>query len=399
MAGETRFSEGIGTLSLDTDSRECTPEEAYARTLAGARALADRGVEQVYKSVDSTLRGNLGAEIDAVMDAFGFSAALIAPAFPLYGRTTQAGIHFLNGVPIAQSSISRDPTRPVRESEMVRVLAAQSGRAAARLSLETVRGGEASVCREIARLQRAGTAFFVPDVEREEDLAILARVSARLPEVLCVGSTGLARHVATAWTAETGASPKGIPLVSGAMLVVAGSAAQLTGAQIAKDLLDGTVGRVKIDPVSAIESGQNPEFGRAATQLESMLFRGGDAIVYVDAAAEARKRTAQVAAGQGLSPEYVAGRISGMLAQLAKRALETKKVGILALTGGDTAKAVMEAIGASGLRLMGEIEPGIPTGMLLGTASLAVVTKAGAFGSEEIFANIRKAFRGGWEDD
>ena len=52
-------------------------------------------------------------------------------------------------------------------------------------------------------------------------------------------------------------------------------------------------------------------------------------------------------------------------------------------TGGETAAALLSRLGVNGIRLVDEIEPGIPLGLTLGEVSVPVVTKAGAFGDEE----------------
>src|SRR3972149_3085955 len=55
------------------------------------------------------------------------------------------------------------------------------------------------------------------------------------------------------------------------------------------------------------------------------------------------------------------------------------------LTGGETAYSVCRALGADGIALAGEVEPGLAIGTLLGGpfAGLAVITKAGGFGDPE----------------
>jgi uncharacterized protein YgbK (DUF1537 family) len=76
--------------------------------------------------------------------------------------------------------------------------------------------------------------------------------------------------------------------------------------------------------------------------------------------------------------------IAGTLAEIGRQFVASGAIKGLVLTGGDTAIAVCRALGATGVKLVRELEPGIPGGSLLGTAlPLQVVTKAGAFGSEQ----------------
>jgi uncharacterized protein YgbK (DUF1537 family) len=64
----------------------------------------------------------------------------------------------------------------------------------------------------------------------------------------------------------------------------------------------------------------------------------------------------------------------------------------LFLSGGDTASTVLGAIGAQGIRLQGEIVPGMPEGTLMGGLidGLLVVTKAGAFGQRETLVALHE---------
>lgn len=95
----------VDVLVLDTDSRAVAPEVAFARVQAASRlvknAAGNNETPLIFKKVDSTLRGNLGPEIDAAMAEFGFDWAAVVPAFPANGRITAGGWHLLHQVPIA----------------------------------------------------------------------------------------------------------------------------------------------------------------------------------------------------------------------------------------------------------------------------------------------------------
>jgi len=62
-----------------------------------AKDLLGLGVQHFDRRIDSTLKGNLGAEIDALLQALreqGTDAmAVVAAAFPGSGRSTVGGYH------------------------------------------------------------------------------------------------------------------------------------------------------------------------------------------------------------------------------------------------------------------------------------------------------------------
>jgi uncharacterized protein YgbK (DUF1537 family) len=96
-------------LCLDTDSRSCNPIEAAARAAQAAKSLTAASPRLIYKKVDSVLRGNVIAEIEAIMNALGLRLALVAPANPSVGRTIRDGRYFIKGQPISETDFARDP--------------------------------------------------------------------------------------------------------------------------------------------------------------------------------------------------------------------------------------------------------------------------------------------------
>ena len=69
-------------ISVDTDSRSLSADRAYGKVRTAVQQLVAAGWTDFYKSMDSTLRGNLGAEIEAVIDVVQPDCVIIAPAFP-----------------------------------------------------------------------------------------------------------------------------------------------------------------------------------------------------------------------------------------------------------------------------------------------------------------------------
>lgn len=107
-------------ISVDTDSRSLSPDRAYDKVRAAAQQLVTEGWTHFYKSVDSTLRGNLGAEIEAVLEVVKPDCAIIAPAFPKYGRTTVDGVQYLHDRPLHETEFGTDPTTPVIDADIIR---------------------------------------------------------------------------------------------------------------------------------------------------------------------------------------------------------------------------------------------------------------------------------------
>jgi uncharacterized protein YgbK (DUF1537 family) len=109
-------------VCMDTDSRSCKPAEAAGRAAAAARMLQAAGAKWIYKKVDSVLRGNVTAEVEAVMKALKFSRALLLPANPSLGRVIRDGEYFVHGRPIHRTEFAKDPEYPRRSAQVIRML-------------------------------------------------------------------------------------------------------------------------------------------------------------------------------------------------------------------------------------------------------------------------------------
>ncbi len=333
-------------LVVDTESRAATAEEARARARAAGSALKAGSPRILYKKVDSTLRGHVAAELDGMLDGSGLAVAILAPAFPGQRRTVVDGCLRVDGQPAGETAIARDPAFPPTGASVLALSAAGGVAPVTSLPLPTVRHGPDEVARRLHRFVGTGGRVLVADAETDADLSVLAVASLDGP-VLLTGSAGLA--VALAARLAAGSREREAPPLQlrRPMLVVAGSAHPATRAQI---------GRL----------GRRPDL----TVLAPPASEGAD---------DPARR-----------PETAA-----RLAESARARVERSRPGTLLLTGGETAIAVLRALGAGGLRLAGEIEPGIALGALVGGPfdGLVLVTKAGGFGDAETLVRVWEASR------
>lgn len=101
-----------------TDSRGVAPEVAYERVYNICSLLKDDAVKVYSNRIDSTLRGNLGSETDAMLDCLGEDyIAIVAPCFPASGRIVVGGYMLVNGLPLHKTDIAIDLKTPVKVSE------------------------------------------------------------------------------------------------------------------------------------------------------------------------------------------------------------------------------------------------------------------------------------------
>lgn len=334
-------------IAVDTDSRHRSPAFAARAVTAAVRAAVAAGAP-VYKKIDSTLRGNIAAEIGAALHELS-ATALLAPAFPGTGRTVTGGTLRVNG----------EPRGGLRE------LFDGSGLRTALIPLEVVRRGQSEV---VAAYRGAAADVVCADAETEQDLEVLAAAGSALgPDVLLVGSAGLTRVAAR----SRGTGARDFPLPApGSVLTVLGSYSGLAREQRAALMASGEVTAVAI--AAPFGLGQQDH---ALAQLSRV---DGDVLLVPDpaAAVERRNAAAVAAALAAVAGRYLAGHRETLAG--------------LVLTGGETARAVLLAAGVTGFEVLGEVEPGVVRSSVPGLGGLPLITKAGAFGEPRTLEHARR---------
>ena len=358
-------------LAVDTDSRRAAPAAAAAATREAVRRHAGPACRVLYKKIDSTLRGNVGVEIAAAAGADRF--ALFAPAFPAAGRTMEGGSVLVAGTPLAATVLWRLEGGG-RDPDPVAMLAA-AGLATAAAPLALVRGGGLAAWLH----DRAAEGFraVACDAATEADLAAIAAAGATLDRpLLWVGSGGLARHL----RAVTGAAAGGPPLArrppGRPVLVAVGSVSAVSRRQLAALATHPLAAYLEIAPDLLLAPEESPALQSAVRRLDASLADPALSAVAVS-----------IRAGAGDDPAIRGAALAAALGRLLAPRLAG--AGGLVVTGGETARALLAAAAVPGLRLAGEVEPGVPLGIALGSGpacGLPVVTKAGAFGSDATLA-------------
>jgi len=372
-------------VSVDTDSRSLSAESAYAKVKAATQQLVADGWTHFYKSVDSTLRGNLGAEIEAVLDVVKPDCAVIAPAFPKYGRTTVDGVQHLHGRPLHETEFGTDPTAPVKDADIARRLAEGSRRTAGRLTLNQLCAGPTQIKSAIQGLLADGVELVVVDIAEQDDLEqICVGLSQSGLRIVWVGSTGLAEFVPLAFGVASTSNPldQDRAIDSRPALALVGSASETTREQLRHAQTNNKLNIIYLDATRLIQNDSiSAELEQANSSLLTATDSGHDVALVVRSSRDEIAATQQLGAKLNLSPAQVAQRIVDGLAQVGSRLVREGRISGIVATGGDTANALCNALKAQALEILGEVEAGIPIMRLLGERSLPLVTKAGGFGS------------------
>ncbi len=158
-----------------TDSRGVAPEVAYERVYNICSLLKDDTVKVYSNRIDSTLRGNLGSETDAMLDCLGEDyIAIVAPCFPASGRIVVGGYMLVNGLPMHKTDIAIDPKTPVKVSEPAVLFQEQSKYKTASILMKDLMHGKHYLADVMKAHVAEGCRILVVDCVTQEDLDLIA---------------------------------------------------------------------------------------------------------------------------------------------------------------------------------------------------------------------------------
>lgn len=367
--------EGVQVLVAAAETRHLPPREARQLVLRTVRRALEAGIEYIYKKTDSALRGNIGAELSAVLEAADADSMAFLPAFPRMRRTTQNGIHYIDGVPVAQSVFGRDPFEPIRKSAVGEIIAEQT-------RVPVVLHSPTESC---GPWESPGIQVF--DAETDEDLR---RVGRRLgPERLrlSAGCAGFAEALADVLSLGGPVPP--LPKLEPSLFIACGSVNPVTLRQMAEAEAAGFP-RVHLTPVQKLEPAWL-ETAECAETISVWLAKAAEAgrfILDVNDPA-GREDTAEYARARRLTTGDLRVRISGQLASLTRRLLDGGLNATMLCTGGDTLLALMRAVGVDRLTPIREVSPGaVLTDFLYRGKAYHIISKSGGFGEPGLFCEL-----------
>ncbi len=366
-------------IALKTRSIE--PARAVAQSLEAEGWLRTRGVAHVLFKIcstfDSTDRGNIGPVLDALRARAGAGIVLVNPSFPENGRAVFQGHLFVGETLLQESSLKDHPLNPMRDSNLVRVLARQSAHPVALVPLAVVEEGPAAVHAALAHAAADGAGAAIADSVAPRHLDVIAE--AALTAAVSVGASGLGSSLArllAARGARAGAMAPPDATATGTAVILAGSCSAATLRQI--EQVRGEIPCLRLDVARLLESD-----AAVSTARDWALAHIGDGPVLIassdtPASVRALQRT-HGAAGVGHVVEQA-------LASIAE-ALVAAGVGRLVVAGGETSGAVVDRLGLEAFRIGSSIAPGVPILHTVGRrhAGLALVLKSGNFGGEDFF--------------
>ena len=364
-----------------TESRHLSAAEAAARVETVVRRARAAGVERFYKKTDSTLRGAIGAELQALLRASGSRALAFAPAFPRLGRFTRGGRQYVGDLLLSETDFACDPLNPVTDSYIPAIIGRQTDIPTRIISRDAGK--------ELISLQ-PGELIVVFDAESDDDLR---HVGERLKRERMLGALAGSGGFAACLPRLLELRTHDLPNLDrpAQMLAVNGSLNEVSLRQAAGAEACGFAvvqappeALIKEPGVCSEASSQIiAEVARYQTQGRDLILR---TVTRREDVGEYLRRGERL----GLQHRQLSQRIAENTAELVSEILAHTRFGWLTVFGGDTLAAIVRAMGRPGLLPRQEILPGVILSETIGVGKkMWLITKAGGFGTDDVLRRIK----------
>jgi uncharacterized protein YgbK (DUF1537 family) len=333
----------------------------------------------IYKKVDSTLRGNIGTELDAAMEASKIKFTFFAPAYPTYKRTTLSGKHYVNNKPLDKTEYVDE--LGAKTAKISAIIGVQSKRKVGLVRFDTVKRGVNSIKTRIEALKKDGVEVAIFDALTEKHLIDIVRAAGDTR--MFVGSAGLASEMPLGlWIRN----PK--PVLS-----VCGSTRRLSRTQIRN--LQDRLGfkEVQIGVLKLINGkvAKKVEVERCVSEAVEALKAGVDVSIISSPKESSAKDFVSYALQRGLKETEAKLFVEEAIGEITSTILKEVDVLSLIMTGGATSLIICQKLGVDRVYIAEEIEPGMP--LLTLSNGMHAVTKAGGFGHEDSLVQATQKIR------
>lgn len=373
------ISSALQVLVMNLNTRHMPKEGAYARVYEVATRARKAGVDLIYKKTDSGLRGNIGAELHALMDAKDGQSIAFVPAFPRIGRTVKEGILYIDGIPVSQSIFSQDLFNPVRYDTIADIIRQQSD-----VEVLVIPEGQMPCAED------ASGKILVFDAQTDAHITrIVTGLSQGLVPIQLAGCAGFAKHLKSYASLKSDAPCR--RLIGKQLLFASASTSDIHFAQVGQAREEGWP-LIQLSPVLQLAEDITilPEGRKVVQRAIADMRRHGRLMLLATTDAESVAETVHLAKASGLSLEESADRIVRNVAALV-RAVHLETDCVLVISGGDTLRAVLRAISLQWIEPIEELIPGVVYACARSEArQVEIISKSGSFGPPDALQQIQQ---------
>ena len=364
------ISSDISIAVINANTRHLSAAESYRVIFDIVKDARNAGFSNFYKKVDSGLRGHIGAELSAVIDALNIQSLHFAPAYPKMNRITENGCQYINGKPLTQSIFAKDLFNPAFSDSVIEITKKQTDKKVILNSSE-------------------GDGIHIYDAVCDADLERVAREIGECGLIATAGCAGFASQIAKNLGFKEAVSRK--PRIPFPLLVVCGSINPVSLKQIETVVAAG-VPRISL----ALEQKTDPFWMNSQWYVDlaeksiQMIKENGWCIIDVNG------KDCIVTEKSTLlnDDEILRERIVSILGCLTKKIIDAELGTTIFSIGGDTLKAIIDALSVDEISTVSELDTGVVLNCVGYRDNLVyIISKSGGFGDENTVLSLLKKIK------
>lgn len=317
-----------------TETRNAKENDARKKLDETYRVLKSKKVDKIYKKIDSTLRGNVKAEIEVFLEILESQEKIaVVLSFPKLGRVVKNGKLWVDGIELKDTSFAKDPYWKLESSNVLDYFGGEL------ISIEELYSENIEYL-----LENKKSNILVFEAESNEDLDKISKllIKKELDKYL-IASAGIMEFMLYNW----GFKKEKVLIVS------------------------GSCNKININQTKIFIEDYKPNIYEYFVDEDKIIFEEGHEGYILRSIREGEERSSK-------DIEL----IKKSIAQRAKEICEKEQIKKIVLSGGDISIAFMEEFGINKLEILSEIETGIGFGI---NGNWKLVMKPGGYGSEKIY--------------
>ena len=371
----------VDVISYSTASRGLDKEEAYNKVSEAIKILKSKDVLVYNKRIDSTLRGNIGAEINAMLDNLeNDRIAVVVPAYPDSGRIVVNKTMLVNGVLLENSDAGKDPKTPIKTSCVESLVQKDIKYSSTYFTLSDIAQPIEEIAKKIQEAIKKSRVLIFDAVNNEDIIKISKAIIHSDINIVTVDPGPFTLYYSKELQKKNHLEKK--------ILMVIGSVTATTKKQIEYILQEEDIFLVKMKVEDFFEKETClKEIERVISFIKKGIKSYDLFLVTTSPIGDEKKADLQkLAKNLNTTVEQISKIIANTLTETAVKILkETQKFEGVYSSGGDITIALLEKLKAIGVEIREEVIPLAAYGRIIGGdfPNLKLVSKGGMVGDEK----------------
>ncbi|WP_294667718.1 four-carbon acid sugar kinase family protein, partial [uncultured Fusobacterium sp.] len=366
---------------IDTESRHIPADEAKERVKSALSKFDKKEIKFFYKKTDSTLRGNIGSEVEGFMEGLNIDEVSFIPAFPLGKRTVKDGVLYVNNVKLAETQFAMDILNPVTDSFIPDIINKQSD---INVKLKDIN-------KEFSPLNNKEKHIYIFDSENMEDMENIGKFLHNKNRLnYTIGNAGFAEVLTHYIKSDT--KKEDIILEDDRILFVCGSV-NITSLKQCKyaEKIGYCSDSLKFTNIISEDYKNSDNYITDKEYFKEKINNNKKFLLRTSDSEDVIKKAIEYTEKNSISMEELTSNIANSTGQLVSDLIREHEIRNLIIFGGDTLMGILKNIGCQYIIPVSEIFPGVVFTRAVGKdTAINVITKAGGFGEESIIERINE---------